>query len=237
MAAQSAADCFDTVLEAFCFAIKYMTPVIVLLDAYLANAAEPWKIPEVNSLKLPQIEFNRFPKPFTRDEFLSRSWNKPGTPGFIHQLGGLEKQGEEGRVSYDAENHQKMVHLRQQKIKGIAREYTPLAIEGDVDASILLIGWGSTYGSLKSAVSQCLEQGLAIAYVHLRHLNPLPDDLGNILRKYRTVLVAELNSGHLCQIIRATYLVDARAISQSNGQPFTVSHLVQTIKVEANYEQ
>jgi 2-oxoglutarate ferredoxin oxidoreductase subunit alpha len=115
LAAQSAADCFKTVLEAFSLAIKYMTPVIVLLDAYLANAAEPWNIPEISSLKLPKIEFNRFPKPFTRDEFLSRSWNIPGTPGYIHQLGGLEKQGEEGRVSYDAENHQNMVHLRQQK--------------------------------------------------------------------------------------------------------------------------
>lgn len=182
LAAQSAADCFNTVLEAFYLAVKYMTPVIVLLDAYLANAAEPWKIPEVSSLKLPQIEFNRFPKPFTRDGILSRSWNRPGTPGYIHQLGGLEKQGEDGRVSYDAENHQKMVHLRQQKIDGIAREYEPLVIEGDVNASIILMGWGSTYGSLKSAVSQCLEQGLAIAYVHLRHLHPLPNDLGDILK-------------------------------------------------------
>ncbi|WP_454781157.1 2-oxoacid:acceptor oxidoreductase subunit alpha [Legionella sp. WA2022007384] len=237
LAAHSAADCFYTVLEAFYLAIKYMTPVIVLLDAYLANAAEPWKIPEVASLKLPQVKFNRFPKPFARDEFLSRSWNKPGTPGYIHQLGGLEKQGEEGRVSYDAENHQKMVHLRQQKIDGVAQEYAPLTIEGDVNASTILIGWGSTYGSLKSAVQECLEQGLAIAYVHLRHLNPLPNDLGAILKKYDRVLVAELNSGQLCQIIRATYLVDARVISQSNGQPFTVSHLVNIIKAEANYEQ
>ncbi|KTD40726.1 2-oxoacid:acceptor oxidoreductase subunit alpha [Legionella parisiensis] len=237
LAAQSAADCFNTVLEAFYLAVKYMTPVIVLLDAYLANAAEPWKIPEVGTLKLPQIEFNRFPKPFARDALLSRSWNRPGTPGYIHQLGGLEKQGEDGRVSYDAENHQKMVHLRQQKIDGIAREYEPLVIEGDANASIILIGWGSTYGSLKSAVLQCLEQGLALAYVHLRHLNPLPNDLGTVLKKYDRVLVAELNSGQLCQIIRASYLVDAQVIGQSNGLPFTVTHLVNTIKAEANYEQ
>lgn len=236
LAAQSAADCFYTILEAFYLAIKYMTPVIVLLDAYLANAAEPWKIPAVESLKLPNIEFNRFPKPFTRDELLSRSWNIPGTPGFIHQLGGLEKQGEEGRVSYDAENHQKMVHLRQQKIEGIARDYTPLTVEGNVKARILLIGWGSTYGSLKSAVSECNEQGLAIAYVHLRHLNPLPSDLEAILKAYGTILVAELNSGQLCELIRATYLVDARVISQCNGQPFSVNHIVNTIKAEANYE-
>jgi 2-oxoglutarate ferredoxin oxidoreductase subunit alpha len=126
-----------------------MTPVIVLLDAFLANAAEPWKIPPVASLKIPEIKFNRFPKPFTRDEFMSRSWNKPGTPNFIHQLGGLEKQGEEGHVSYDSDNHQKMVHLRQQKINGITREYTSLQIEGDSNAAIILIGWGSTYGILK----------------------------------------------------------------------------------------
>ncbi|MBI2785909.1 MAG: 2-oxoacid:acceptor oxidoreductase subunit alpha, partial [Legionella longbeachae] len=237
LAAQSAADCFNTVLEAFYLAIKYMTPVIVLLDAYLANAAEPWGIPDISTLKLPKIEFNRFPKPFMRDVFLSRSWNKPGTPGHIHQLGGLEKQGEEGRVSYDAENHQKMVHLRQQKINGIVRDYDSLQIEGDANASMVLIGWGSTYGSLKSAVLHCLEEDLPIAYIHLRHLNPLPDDLGCLLKAYDKVLVAELNSGHLCQIIRATYLVDAQVISQSNGQPFTVSYLVNTIKAEANYEQ
>lgn len=236
LAAQSAADCFNIILEAFYLAIKYMTPVIVLLDAYLANAAEPWEIPAIESLKLPEIEFNRFPKPFTRDEFLSRSWNIPGTPGFIHQLGGLEKQGEEGRVSYDAENHQQMVNLRQQKIQGAARDYAPLVIEGDSQAAILLVGWGSTYGSLKSAVMQCQEQGLAVAYVHLRHLNPLPADLGDVLKAFDKVLVAELNSGQLCQVLRATYLVDAQVISQCNGQPFSVSHLVNTIKAEAHYE-
>jgi 2-oxoglutarate ferredoxin oxidoreductase subunit alpha len=237
MAAQSAADCFNTLLEAFCLATKYMTPVIVLLDAYLANAAEPWKIPDVETLKLPHITFNRYPKPFTRDEWLSRSWNIPGTPGFIHQLGGLEKQGEEGRVSYDADNHQKMIHIRQEKIQGVVREYEPLFIEGTPKASTLIIGWGSTYGSLKSAVLQCQEQGLLLAYIHLRHLNPLPADLASVLKAYDKILVAELNSGQLCQVIRATYLVDARVISQCNGQPFSVSHLVNTIKAEANYER
>lgn len=237
LAARSPADCFDTLLESFRIAIKYMTPVIVLLDAYLANAAEPWEIPDVDALNIPHLEFNRFAKPFTRDEFLSRSWNIPGTPGFIHQLGGLEKQGEEGKVSYDAENHQKMVHLRQQKINGIVNDYPDCIVEGDLHASVLLIGWGSTYGSLKSAVTQCLEQGIAVAYLHLRHLNPLPKDLGSIVKAYDKVLVAELNSGQLCQIIRGTYLVDAQSISQCNGQPFGVNYLVNAIKAEANYEQ
>jgi 2-oxoglutarate ferredoxin oxidoreductase subunit alpha len=236
IAAQSPADCFNTILEAFQIAIKYMTPVIVLLDAYLANAAEPWEIPDLDSLDVPDIKFNRYPKPFQRDELLSRSWNKPGTPGYIHQLGGLEKQGDEGKVSYDAENHQQMVNLRRDKIKGVAQSYAPSVIEGDRAASTLIIGWGSTYGSLKSAVAQCIEQGIPVAYVHLRHLNPLPNNLGALLKAYKKVLIAELNSGQLCEVIRSQYLVDAHSISQCNGQPFGVNHLISVIKAEANDE-
>lgn len=232
LAAQSAADCFNTILEAFCIATKYMTPVIVLLDAYLANAAEPWEIPSPDSLKLPQIEFNRFTKPFARDAHLSRSWNTPGTPGYIHQLGGLEKQGDEGRVSYDAQNHQHMVDLRRKKINGIAQEYPATVLEGDVDAPTLIIAWGSTYGSVRSAVAQCILQGVPVAYIHLRHICPLPNDLAALIKSYDKVLVAELNSGQLCDIIRATYLVDAKAISQCNGQPFSVNHLVSIITAE-----
>lgn len=236
IAASSPSDCFNTVLDAFRIAVKYMTPVIVLLDAYLANAAEPWEIPDVRQVDVPKIDYNRFPKPFQRDEVLSRSWILPGTEGYIHQLGGLEKQGDEGRVSYDADNHQKMVDLRAEKIKGVAKDYPPTLVQGDVDANVLIIGWGSTYGSLKSAVSQCLEQGIPVAYVHLRHINPLPNDLGSLIKHYKKVLVAELNSGQLCQVLRATYLVDAQSISQCNGQPFGVNHLVKAIKAEANYE-
>lgn len=230
LAAKTPADCFNTIIEAFSIAIKYMTPVIVLMDAYLANAAEPWKIPSIDSLNLPTIHVNRFAKPYQRDEWLSRSWNIPGTPGFIHQLGGLEKQGEEGRVSYDADNHQRMVTLRAQKVAGITREYAPLQIEGDESASILVLGWGSTYGSLKSAVTACQQEGLSVALLHLRHLNPLPFELGSILKQFKHVLVAELNSGHLCQIIRAEYLVPAQSISQCNGQPFTASFMIHSIK-------
>jgi 2-oxoglutarate ferredoxin oxidoreductase subunit alpha len=232
IAAKSSSDCFYTIIEAFNIATKYMTPVIVLLDAYLANAAEPWKIPAPESIKIPNIEFNRFPKPYQRDEHLTRSWNVPGTPGFIHQIGGLEKQGEEGRVSYDADNHQKMVKLRADKIAGISREYADLVIEGDENARILILGWGSTYGSLKSAVDQCNKEGLAIALIQLRHLNPLPAELGKLLASFDKVLVAELNSGHLCQLLRADYLVDAKSISQCNGQSFSVSHLVDAINLE-----
>ncbi len=237
LAAMTPADCFDTIIEAFSIAIKYMTPVIVLMDAYLANAAQPWKIPAVESLTIPSIQYNRYPKPYQRDDDLGRSWNVPGSTGFIHQLGGLEKQGEDGRVSYDADNHQHMVALRAQKIAGIARFYPKLQIEGDESALILLIGWGSTYGSLKAALIQCEADGLSVALVHLRHLNPLPDDLGSIISAYKHVLVAELNSGQLCQVLRARYLIDAKSISQCNGQPFGTTALVNAIKREVTHEE
>lgn len=227
LAAKSPVDCFATMIEAFTIAIRYMTPVIVLMDAYLVNAAEPWKIPEVETLDLPKVNFNRFPKAYQRDDKQSRSWNIPGTPGLIHQIGGLEKQGEDGRVSYDAENHQHMVSLRAQKISGIAKDYAQLQIEGNKEARILLIGWGSTYGSLQGAIAQI---EFPIALLQLRHLNPLPLDLGEILLNFDTILVAELNSGQLCQLIRAQYLVDAKSIHQCTGQPFTTSFLLDAIK-------
>lgn len=237
IAASSPSDCFYTIIEAFRIAVKYMTPVIVLMDAHLANGAEPWKIPAFDSLTLPVMQFNRSSKPYSRDEFQARSWNIPGTPGFIHQIGGLEKQGEEGRVSYDAENHQKMVDLRAQKIAGIADSFDPLELEGNRQATLLLIGWGSTCGSLRSAVEVCNHEGIPVAYLHLRHLNPLPKDLGTLLAAYQTVLVAELNSGQLCQLIRSQYLIDAKSINQCNGQSFTVSGLVKAIKAKNTYEQ
>ncbi|AHE66731.1 2-oxoacid:acceptor oxidoreductase subunit alpha [Legionella oakridgensis] len=230
LAAISPADCFATVIEAFNLAIKYMTPVIVLLDAYLANAAEPWEIPELNSLNMPTLEFNRFAKPYQRDDYLSRSWNIPGTPGFIHQLGGLEKEGEDGHVSYDAKNHQRMVDLRAKKIADIAREYPAVCIDGEPHAPTLLIGWGSTYGSLKSACKQCQNDNIPVALVHLRHLHPLPAELGDILKNYKQILVAELNTGQLCDILRAKYLRDVQPILQCNGQPFTTTRLVEAIK-------
>ena len=231
IAASSPADCFATIIEAFTIAIRYMTPVTVLMDAYLATAAEPWKIPDVQSLQLPVIEFNRFPQPYHRDENHSRSWNTPGTPGFIHQIGGLEKQGDEGRVSYDAVNHQQMVSLRAKKIATIANDYPVLQIEGDATARTLLVGFGSTYGCLRTAI-----EGLPVAFVHLRHLNPLPNDLGEVLAAFDTVFVAELNSGQLCQLIRATYLVDAKSISLCSGQPFTTSFIVNALKNVSNME-
>lgn len=239
IAAKSPGDCFDTILEAFRIAVAYMTPVIVLLDAYLANAAEPWSIPALDSLTMPQISYNRDSKPYQRDEKLARTWNRPGSTGFIHQIGGLEKQGEEGKVSYDAVNHQLMVDLRAKKVAGIAQDFEALILEGDVNANLLIIGWGSTYGSLKAAVRQCNAEGCPTALLQLRHLNPLPQDLASILAQFDRIAVAELNSGQLCQLLRAQYLVNAKAITQCNGQPFAVSFLVNAIKaqVENHHEQ
>ncbi len=230
--AQSPGDCFYTIIEAFKIAVQFMTPVIVLLDAYLANAAEPWRIPEISSLHLPKLEYNRFNKPYMRNESLTRSWNIPGTPGYIHQLGGLEKQGDDGKVSYDAENHQKMVKLRQDKINNLSKTYHDLKLDGDEESSVLVVGWGSTYGNLKALVAACKESNISIAVLHIRNLYPLHNELGSILKSFNKILVAELNTGHLCQLLRATYLVDARPLSQCTGQPFTTSYLLNALKAE-----
>ncbi len=236
LAARSPADCFDTILEAFRIAVKYMTPVIVLMDAYVANAAEPWLIPDPHTLNLPIIEYHRFEKPYAREAHLGRSWNIPGLQAGIHQLGGLEKQGEDGRISYDATNHQYMVNLRAEKIAHIAQDYAPVQLEGEVNGDILVIGWGSTYGSLLSAVSRCNADGLTVALLHLRYLNPLPTDLATYVRAFQHVLVAELNTGQLVHLIRSRYLIDAHLISQCNGQPFGTEFLVNAIKQQVAHD-
>ena len=172
---------------------------------------------------------NRFTQPYQRDERSSRSWNIPGTPDLMHQIGGLEKQGAQGVISYDADNHACMVALRAKKINGIAQEYPPLVVEGDPLAQLLLVGWGSTYGSLKSAAAECESQGVSVALLHLRHLHPLPEDLGMHLSSFKQVAVVELNSGHLCEVLRAKYLLDLKSIQQCNGQQFSSRELVNTI--------
>ena len=230
----SPTDCFDTLVEAFCIATKYLTPVIVLMDAYLANAAEPWKIPNPSELTMPQIRYNRSTDPFERDENLSRSWNIPGEKEFIHQLGGLEKEGPRGKVSYDAQNHQQMVELRAKKIADINRDYTDSVIEGHVEAETLVIGWGSTYGGLKTAVKHLNQEGHQIAHLQLKHLNPLPQDLKAIFSKYKRHIVAELNTGHLRDVLRSTFLLDFELISQCNGQPFSSNFLHSTLVEKLN---
>lgn len=237
LAAFSPVDCFYTIIEAFSIAIKYMTPVIVLIDAYLANSAEAWCIPDINDINFPKIMQNKFKEPYRRDDNLSRSWNIPGTSGFIHQLGGLEKSGDYGKVSYEADNHQQMVKIRSQKIENVIQDYTPVIIEGNVNAQILVIGWGSTYGSIREAILKCEQDGISIAFVHLRYIYPLPNYLHNTLKQYSLILVAELNSGQFIHELRAKYLINAKLIGKCDGRPFSSDFLVNEIKGKIVEEQ
>jgi 2-oxoglutarate ferredoxin oxidoreductase subunit alpha len=229
-AAHSPADCFDVMIKACQTAITYMTPVVVLLDAYLMNASEPWLIPDPSTLDLPLFQFYQDKAPFKRLENGSRSWNPPGNIEYIHQLGGLEKQGDMGKVSYDSENHQLMTDIRAQKIQNIRESYPALEVHGSDEASILLVGWGSTYGVMKTVFNCLKEDGESVAWLHLKQLNPFPKELEFHLKRYDKVLVVELNSGHLCGLLRSAFLVDAQSIQQSNGKPFSTQFVIDHIK-------
>lgn len=222
-------DCFYMVMEAFKIAITYMTPVILLSDAYLANSAEPWKIPQEEDLAKLMVKFSDKTEgflPYKRDPHtLSRPWAIPGTPGLEHRIGGLEKQHETGNISYDPENHQKMVNLRAAKIQGIDKDLPALEILGAKNGQVLVIGWGGTYGAIRSSVEALQAKGHHISAVHLRYLNPLQQSLEDIMKAFQHVLVVELNTGQLCQLLRARFLVDAKAITKVEGKPFGVSEL------------
>lgn len=223
------ADCFAMAFEAVRIAVAYMTPVFFLSDGYLANGAEPWAIPSAASLRAIPVEFRTDPKgffPYLRDaETLARPWVIPGTPGLEHRIGGLEKEYLTGNVSYAPANHEQMVRVRARKIAGIVREIPPTEVHGPDTGDLLLVGWGSTYGAIESATSALREQGHAVSHVHLRYLNPLPADLGDILSRFRRILVPELNTGQLVRLLRAEYLVDAVALGKIQGQPFKVSEI------------
>ncbi len=230
LAAATPADCFMMAFEAVRIAVKYMTPVILLTDGYLANGAEPWLIPDPAALPEVNVAFRTEPSgffPYLRDqETLSRPWVIPGTPGLEHRIGGLEKEYLTGNVSYAPTNHEQMIRVRARKIAGMVREIPPLQVVGPQEGDLLLVGWGSTYGSITQAVRQLQASGHAVAHVHLRHLNPLPADLGDILGRYRHVLVPEMNLGQLLRLIRAEYLVDAIGFNKIQGRPFKVSEIV-----------
>lgn len=224
-------DCFDTVYEACRIAVKYRTPVIFLSDLYVAMGAEPWKIPTL--AELPTIEPNFAEgsshngdafEPYLREaETLARPWAKPGTPGLEHRIGGLEKSDVTGNVSYDAENHEKMVHLRAEKVARVTQDIPPTEVFGAEEGELLLLGWGGTYGPIRTAVENCIAAGVSeVAHVHIRHLNPFPSDLGEILTRFKKVLIPELNTGQLRQLIRSTYLIDALGLNKVQGQPFHV---------------
>ena len=225
-------DCFETVYEACRIAVKYRTPVIFLSDLYIGMGAEPWKIPQLSELPEIRANFavsadtNNGFEPYLRDpKTLARPWAKPGTSGLEHRIGGLEKSDVTGHVSYDAENHEKMVEIRAEKVARIADDIPPTEIFGAQEGEILLLGWGGTYGAIRTAVENCVTEGLPIGHVHLRHLNPFPNDLGDILQRFKKILIPELNSGQLLQLIRSTYLIDAIGLNKVQGQPFHVFEL------------
>jgi 2-oxoglutarate/2-oxoacid ferredoxin oxidoreductase subunit alpha len=220
------AECFDMAIEAWRLALKYMTPVGYLSDAYLANGSEPWRVPELADL--PDISVANHTDPATfrayqRDPVtLARPWAVPGTAGLEHRIGGLEKADVTGTVSYDPENHQRMTELRARKIAGIADDIPELTVNGPQRGDLLILGWGSTYGSLRTATERLQRQGQSVAHAHLRHLNPFPRNTGDVLAAYRRVLIPEINNGQLRMLIRARYLVDAVGLDRVRGKPFPV---------------
>jgi len=233
LAAATPSDCFIMAYESCRIALKYMIPVILLSDGYIANGSEPWKIPDVNTL--PDMETRILKKkegfaPFNHgNPDLARPWALPGTPGMEHRIGGLEKWEETGHVSYDPENHQKMVELRQEKVDIIARDLPPAKPFGKESGDLLVIGWGGTHGALRSAVETAQSEGMSVSHLHLRHLNPLPQNLGEILVKFQKVMIAELNLGQLASIIRAKFLVDTVSLNKVQGKPFTQTEVFNKI--------
>ncbi len=242
VAPQSPADCFDGAVEACRIAITYRTPVLLLTDGYLANGSEPWRLPTMAELPDLRFEFTTEPNhtdaagkpvfaPYLRDpETLARPWVRPGTPGLMHRIGGIEKADVTGEINYDPENHDTMVRLRQAKIDGIAKTIPPLTVDDPSgDADVLILGWGSTYGPIGAAVELVREQGGKVARAHLRHLNPFPANTGEVLRSYRRVVVPEMNLGQLALLLRAKYLVDIQSHNAVRGLPFRSGELAEVI--------
>jgi 2-oxoglutarate ferredoxin oxidoreductase subunit alpha len=242
IAASSPSGCFFTAIEAARIALKYRTPVILLSDGYLANGTEPWRLPDVADLPDISTTFATAPNhvnadgsetfwPYLRDpDTLAREMALPGTPGLMHRIGGIEKEDGSGNVSYDADNHERMVHLRAEKVARIANDIPDVIVEGDVDdAELLVVGWGSTWGAIDGAVARAQVRGRRIAKAHLTHLSPFPRNLGDVLRRYPAVLVPEMNLGQLSRLLRAEYLVDAKSVTKVRGVPFTAGELEQAI--------
>ncbi|HEU5195009.1 MAG TPA: 2-oxoacid:acceptor oxidoreductase subunit alpha [Methylomirabilota bacterium] len=226
-------DCFYVAYEAVRIAVKYMVPVMVLSDGFLANGSEPWLIPDPTTLPPIDISYRAEKEgffPYLRDPAtLARPWVRPGTPGLEHRIGGLEKQDVTGNISYDPENHDHMVKTRAEKVRRVAQEIPPTSINGPATGDVLVVGWGGTYGAITAAVERAQADGKSVASIHLRHMNPLPPDLGHILREYRKVLVPEINSGQLVRVLRAEYLVDAVGFNRVRGLPLASEEIYDAI--------
>ena len=238
VSASTPSDCFEAVYEAVRISIEHMTPVIFLSDGYIANGAEPWRFPKTENLPAIHVKFKtelghgeaKF-QPYQRDENLVRPWALPGTPGLEHRIGGLEKENITGNVSYDPENHQLMVKIRQEKVDKIAFNIPEQKLDnGPEEGDVLVLGWGSTYGVIKTVVEELLEEGHKVAHAHIRYVRPFPKNLGDILKKYKTVLIPEINNGQLIKIIRDQYLIDAKGYNKIMGVPITKSELEEEIK-------
>src|SRR5882724_4299647 len=238
VAAATPSDCFWAALEACRIAVKYMVPVILLSDGYLANGAEPWRIPDAADIPAFPVHFATEPNsanggylPYKRDpQTLARPWAVPGTPGLEHRIGGLEKQDVSGNINYEPLNHEKMVRIRAAKVAAIAQDIPDIEPAGDAEGDLLIIAWGSTHGAITAAVKAQRAEGRSIGHVHLRHLNPLPSNLGEVIKRYKKVLVPELNMGQLLWVLRAKFLVDAVGLNKIQGRPFKQSELEQKIE-------
>ena len=235
VASATPGDCFETAIEAVRLAVKYMTPVIFLSDGYLANAAEPWEIPDADEVEPFPVEFRTDPEgfhPYLRDEkTLARNWAIPGTPGLMHRLGGIEKDYDSGHISYDSDNHHRMTKVRAAKIDGIANDIPAQAVATGADSGKLaVVGWGSTFGAINQAVGRCVKDGLSVSHIHIRHVWPFPANLGELLSKFDRIIVPEMNNGQMVNVLRAKYLVPAESITQITGQPFKVSTLEREIR-------
>jgi 2-oxoglutarate/2-oxoacid ferredoxin oxidoreductase subunit alpha len=234
LAAKTPADAFECAIEAVRVAVKYVTPVMLLSDGYLANGTEPWRLPDIGTL--PRIPVTHRTDPenylaYARDpETLARDWVIPGTPGLEHRIGGLEKDFLTGNVSYDPENHERMTHVRAEKVERVAAESGPLDLVGDEEGDLLVVGWGGTYGALRQATAQLRDEGRAVSHVHLRWVWPLNPRLEPLLQRFRKVLVAELNMGQLLWLLRARFLVDAVGLNKIQGQPFKVSEVIARVE-------
>ncbi len=237
IAAATPGDCFYAAYEAAQVALRYMTPVILLTDGYLANGSEPWQIPDMNDMDDIDVEFAKGSNengeflPYKRNQTtLARPWAVPGTPGLEHRIGGLEKADLTGHVSYDPENHHRMVELRQEKINRVSQFISPTDVFGKDHGDMLVLSWGGTFGACRSAVETMQDNGMAVSHVHLRWINPLPKDLGEILIRYKNIIVPEINMGQLVTLIRAEYLVDARGLNFVRGRPIGASTIIETVK-------
>ncbi len=233
VAARSPSDCFDTAIEAWRIATQFMTPVFILSDGYIANGAEPWKIPTEADLKPievahPQANGQAF-LPYSRNQDLARPWALPGTEGLAHRIGGLEKEDGTGNVSYDPENHQHMVNTRAQKVANVSRYLDPLTCDGP-EGGLLVLSWGGTFGSARTAVHRCQEEGIQVAHTHLRWLNPFPGNLEELLSRFRKVLIPELNTGQLRMMIDSQFNAETVGLNKVQGKPFRVSEIVEKIK-------